>query len=44
MSEAGRESFEARPNAGDAPAAVDRTEALSERFFGRRCFTGSGPS
>jgi hypothetical protein len=34
MSEGGRESFEARPTAGDPAADVDRTDALSERLFG----------
>ena len=34
MSEGGGESFEARPAAGDRPADLDRTEALSERLFG----------
>jgi 2-polyprenyl-3-methyl-5-hydroxy-6-metoxy-1,4-benzoquinol methylase len=34
MSEGGSEPFEARPTAGNRPADVDRTEALSERLFG----------
>ena len=34
MSEGGREPVEAMRIAGDTPAEVDRTEALSERLFG----------